>query len=174
MAAIISTELLAYLSPVLVWVFIFAIVYMILQKVEIFKSQPINAAIAFAASIMFVVVPIMRDLVREVVPWLIVMALIIVVIFTLLMFMGYKDTDLSTWMKENTFGTTITIIVLVIFLIALSKIVGPAFLHYPALAEVGLAADFKRIIFNPKVLGMILMLAIAFYFIRAIAIPQKK
>ena len=174
MAAIISTELFSYLTPVLIWIFIYAIVYMVLQKAEVFKSQPINAAIAFAASLLFVIVPVMRDLVREVVPWLLVMVLIVVVIFTLLMFMGYADKDIVTWMKENSFGATITVIVLVIFLIALSKVVGPAFLQYPSAAQVGLAADFKRVIFNPKTLGVVFLLAVAFYFMKSIAIPPKK
>lgn len=173
MAAIISTELLSYLSPVLIWIFVYALIYIVLHKVEIFKSQPVNAAIAFAASMLFVVVPFMRELVSEVIPWLVVMVLVIVVILTILMFMGYAEKDIVTWMKENTFGATISIIVFVIFLVTLAKILGPSFYQFPSPAEAGIGADFKRVLLNPKTLGTILILAIAFYFIRAIGIPMR-
>ena len=175
MAAIISTELLSYKSPVLIFIFIWAVFYIVLQKVEFFKgNQPISAAIAFAASILFVVVPVARDLIQEVIPWLLVMILVIVVILTILMFMGYAQKDIVKYMQENTFGAIITIVVVIIFLIALAKVVGPSFYQFPSPAEIGIMADARRVFFNPKVLGTLFILVVAFYLIKAIAIPIKE
>lgn len=174
MAAIVSSELLQYISPVLVWIFVFAILYVLLQKIDLFKgNQPMSAAIAFAASILFVVVPVMRELVQEVVPWLLVMILVIVVILIILMFMGYKEVDIVKYMQENSFGATISIIVVILFLVILGKVIGPGFYQHPGPAEVGLAANFRRVLFNPKTLGMIFILVVAFYFIKVISIPIK-
>ena len=175
MAAIISTELIHYISPVLIFIFIWAILYAILQKFEGFgKNQSVNAAIAFVASLLFVIMPVTRDLIKEVIPWLIVLVVVIMVILLILMFMGYKEVDIVTYMKENSFGVVIVSIVIIVFLVALGKVVGPALFQYPSPTELGIISDLKRVILNPKTLGVVLILLIASYLIRAIAAPYKK
>ncbi len=175
MATILSAELLSYISPVLMFIFIFAILYSVLQKFESFgKNQPINAAISFAGALLFLIVPLMRDFVTGVIPWLVIMILVIVVILMILMFMGYKETDIVSYMKENSFGAVITTIVVLIFLIVLAKVVGPSFLQYPTPAEAGITSNIKRVLFNPKVLGVIFVLVVAAYFMKAIAIPIRE
>ena len=175
MATIVSAELISYITPVLAFVFVAAIMYAVLQKFESFgKNQSVNIAIAFVTGLLFIMVPVMRDLVREVVPWLVVMIIIIAVILMILMFMGYKETDIVSYMKENSFGAVITTIVILIFLIVLAKVVGPSFLQYPSPAEAGITSNIKRVLFSPKVLGVVFVLVVAAYFMKAISIPIRE
>ncbi len=175
MAAIISTELLNYVSPVLIFIFVWSILYVVLQKFEIFgKNQPINAAISFAASILFIITPVARALISEVVPWFIIMVLIIVVILVILMFMGYKEVDIVSYMKKERFGITVVTIVIALFLIALAKVLGPSAYQYPAAAEIGILADVRRILLNPKVLGIVFILVVVAKFIHSITYPTEK
>lgn len=175
MATILSTELMSYFVPVLGFIFIAAIMYAVLERFAYFgKNKAVNIAISFSTGLLFILVPVARDLIREVIPWLIIMVVIIVVILMILMFMGYKETDIVGYMKENSFGAVIVTIVLLLFLISLGKVVGPALTQYPGPGEVGLASDLKRVLFNPKVLGVLFMLIVASYFMKVLAIPPKK
>lgn len=174
MATILSTELLHYISPVLIFIFIFAILYAILQKVEAFgKNQPINSAISFVGALLFVMVPLMRDFVSELIPSLMILLLAIFVILMILMFLGYKEKDMVSYMQENSFGAVIVTLVVLVFLLALGKAVGPVFSQYPGPAEVGAAADLKRVLLNPKFLGAAFILIVASYLMKAIAHPIK-
>jgi hypothetical protein len=172
MAAIVSTELIAYISPVLIFIFVWAVLYGVLQKFEAFgKNQPINAAIAFSVSLLFVMIPFFGEIVKNFVPLIVIMILIIVVILIMLMFLGYKETDIVSYMKINSLGTVIVIIVLFLFIFVLGNVLGPAFTQYPSSIETSVGSNLRRVFLNPKVLGMILMFSIAFYLIKAIAAP---
>lgn len=175
MAAIISTELLHYISPALVFIFIWSILYVVMQKFEAFgKNQPINAAISFAASLLFLLTPIAQSLILEVVPWFVTMVLILVIILLVLMFMGYKEVDIVSYMKKERFGVTVATIVILLFLVALAKVVGPSLYQYPASTDLGIFADMRRIIFNPKVLGAVFILVVIAKFIHSITYPVEK
>ena len=175
MAAIISTDLLHYISPVLIFIAISTIIYAVLQRFSLFgKNQPINAAISVMVGLLFIFTPMANSLIKEVVPWLVVLILIFVVVLLLLMFVGYKEESIVKYLAENSFGYIVITVVIIIFIIALAKVFGPSFYQYPAGGETGILSDIKRVILNPKVLAVFLILIIAAKFIQAIAMPTKK
>ena len=86
----------------------------------------------------------------------------------MLLFMGYSQESLVEWMTRNSFGTIVTIFVVVIFIGALSKV----FASPEAQAAWGGLLPIKNVILTPKILGAVIILIIAAKVMHAVGFKE--
>ena len=154
----LNTEVLEMFSPVIVFILVFVFLYAVLVKLEFLsKNKGVNGLIAFSMAFLFIIFPLMKEVLMEAMPWIVVAFLCIVVIMVILMFMGYKQESIVEWMKDNSFGTVVTIIVSIIFIGALTKV----FSAPGAQEAMGGLDQIRTTLLNPKVLGAVIILIIA-------------
>ena len=85
MATILSSNLLEFFMPIVVFIFIFTIFFALLSKIKLFSdNKPLNSLIAFAVSLLFIVVPEARQIIELATPWFVVF-----VVAGLLLIMGF-------------------------------------------------------------------------------------
>lgn len=165
----LNLEVLGMLSPIFVFILVFVILYAALRKIKFFDDKAgINALIAFSMSFLFILFPFLKEVIKEAVPWLVIVFFCIVIIMVILMFMGYTQTSIVEWMEKNAFGTVIAVVVITVFLGVLSKV----FSSPEAQAEWGGLIPIKEVILTPKILGAVIILIIAAKVMHAVGFKE--
>ncbi len=118
MATILDTGLISFLLPVFVFLFILVVIYAILGKTELFgKTQTtLNLLAAICVAAVSVFAGNMIKVIGSIIPWIVFIALVLVLVFAIYMAFGKKEKEI--W---DTFGgpTVITVIIIFIVLIGL-------------------------------------------------------
>lgn len=185
---------LQYFSPIFVFVLVFVIVYAMMQFTKFMGDNKIvHSLIALFIAIIFLFSTAASTVILFIAPWF-----TIFFIFLIFMIMAYKlfgatddqiKTVISKWHAGQYFIATIAIIIM---LFGLGSGLGQKLLTYTqpeageegVLAAVGVVGEgstattsytqnLAATIFNPKVLGMVLILIIASLTIRAMTPAMK-
>lgn len=185
---------LQYFSPIFVFVLVFVIVYAMMQFTKFMGDNKIvHSLIALFIAIIFLFSTAASTVILFIAPWF-----TIFFIFLIFMIMAYKlfgatddqiKTVISKWHAGQYFIATIAIIIM---LFGLGSGLGQKLLTYtqPDAGEEGVLAAVGEVgegstatssytqnlaatIFNPKVLGMVLILIIASLTIRAMTPAMK-
>jgi hypothetical protein len=188
MATLLDISLLSNFKNIFVWLFVFAVVFGILELAHPFgeKKSPLHAIVALIVAILMLFSENALKLLNYMVPWFIILIIgIFFVIFLVKMF-GMKDQELSEIIKLPRVYVVIIIIVVVIFLIGFAMLYGQRLLQRENVAtggELGESGDLQEntegtqgstssgsfqenmysTIFHPKVLGMIVILLVAVF-----------
>jgi len=166
MATPLNQELLTFLTPIFVFIFVFVAMYALLLKTEFFgKQQGFNLTIAFAAAMLFFLVPEGRTVITTFTPWLLLFGFLVLAIFVIFMSLGVKSETLVGVAKETSFIFWILLIIVILFFVALTKAFGP-FLMVNNTA--GFWNSTKRAIFHPKTLGVLFLLLVASFTVKYI------
>ena len=149
------------LAPAFVFIFVFAILYALLNKIKFFgENEGINAVVAFIVGVFVVMAPGAQVVLASFLPSFFLFMIFVFFMVMFFMFLGVKGESIVTVAKDSTFMAFSIIVISVLFLISLSVAYGPFFM-------VGSAPGFwestKRLIFSRKVLGLLFMLFIAAY-----------
>ena len=167
MATVLDLGILNYFTPILIFIFIFVVIYALFEKSKIFgENKELHALIGFVLAIIFVLVKPLREFVTTITPWMVVLFLLIVFILLGVMMLGLKEKDVSEYISANT-GVTVTVIVIIaiIFLSGLSSV-------FPDAIGVsdgdGFFSQFRNVVFNAKILGVLLVLIISYFVVRAV------
>jgi len=173
MATLLDLGLLEGLTPIFVGLFVFIILYAIFQKLKIFgESAGAGALIAAIFALLFTIVADLRELITFFVPWVAVFFVLLIVILMAVMLLGFTQKEIIGYLTDNPGVTTaIVIIVIIIFFIALNQVF-PGSIGYPSGGKTGLGVDVRRIIFHPRVLGVILVLVITSFVVKYIGYPR--
>jgi len=163
-------ELFDFIFPVLlVWAFIFAL----LQKTEVVgKSLGINAIIATAVSFTVLLSRTVIDLINFAIPWFAIAIIFFVLMILMFMLMGAKE-PLDAYKDPRVYWVLIAVGIIIAFA-AFGKVMGQSLLEQAAQPEKALEAgegaatgSFQQNIyltlFNPKVLGLLIVFAIAVF-----------
>lgn len=165
----LSTELLEFVLPVFSFILIYAILFAILQKSKIFgDTTGINAWVAFAISVIFVLTPGAMQFVREIAPWFVVLVFIGFSLLLIFMFFGTKEEKIAKLAEDATVQWIIFIIAIIIVVAGLIRVFGPIF-GQPSTAEGGAGREIQRSIFNVKVLSTVILLVIASFAVKFIS-----
>lgn len=150
-----------------VFIFVLIVGYALLTKVKFFgDNKGLNGLVAFIMALLFIVVPGVKNVVVLFTPWITLFMVLLLVFFVLFMFLGAKESEVADVFKKNATVLTIVIAtVVILFLIAMAKVYGP-FLAVDQ--QPGFWNTFKRVIFNPKVLGALFIIIVASYAVRFI------
>lgn len=166
MATFLDVGLVSFLTPIFIFLFLFAIFYALLKKFKIFgdKTENLSAVASLSLALIVLFSTPARTIVHTMTPMIAVVFVLVFLAFLFFMFLGVKGEDMVTNVaKSPGFYTTMIIAFIVIFLIALSQAFGPIFATN---LEAGFWNATKRLIFSPRVLGALFLLAIAAYAVR--------
>ena len=164
MATILDTGLLGIITPVLVFLFIFAIIYGLLIKIKFFgDNKNFNAIIAFAVALLTLIIPEARIVVSQFTGWFVLLAILVMFIFIFFMFLGVKHESMIDVAKSGTFITFAVIFIIILLLIALTNAFGP---FLTVNNQAGFWNSVKRVLFSARFLGVLLILMIASYAVR--------
>ena len=174
MATPVDVSLLAKLAPIFVFLVVFFGIYAVLSKIKILGvSKEINLVVSFVLGVIFMFTPGVSNVVILVTPWLVILFLMIIVIVTLFLFVGVKESTVSKVFEESGVAWFLIIVVIIIFGFVLSQVYGPLIQQYTAdgqpIEKQGVTYDIAKIIFNSKILTVALILVIAAQSIRLIA-----
>jgi|TARA_Y100000310_G_scaffold159627_1_gene159336 hypothetical protein len=171
--AVLDVDLLLFFKPIFTWLFVFTIIYAILTKVKFFgESRGVNATISLTMAFLFILTPGVKDVLNIVTPWFIFLFIFIILIVLIFMMVGVPESSIVSTFQEDWFIWTIVIIVLIlIFGYAMSQVFGPVIQGLYGTAETakeGITFDIGRIIFHPRMLGVLFITLVASQAVRLI------
>ncbi|MDP6641919.1 MAG: hypothetical protein QGF74_00865 [Candidatus Nanoarchaeia archaeon] len=174
MATILDTNLLLFFKPVFTFLFVFGVLYAILNRIPLFgKSSNINTVIAFSMSMLFMLTPGVKDILTIATPWFVFLFIFIILLVLVFMMVGVEEKSVVWLFSENWVVWTIAIIAIIGILgFAMSQVYGPVvqgLYGTEETAKEGITFDIGRILFHPRMLGMIFILIIASQAVRLIA-----
>ncbi|MBS3171077.1 hypothetical protein J4449_00530 [Candidatus Woesearchaeota archaeon] len=175
MATILSTNLLQFFMPIVIFIFIFTVFFAILNKIKLFSdNKPINSLIAFSVTILFIVVPEARQIIEFATPWFIIFVVFGMLMILAFMFLGVEPDFIREVAKENAIVLGVVIGgTILIFLVSFSQVFGPSIIQYPAAGETSVLALLRKTVLHPKILGLLVLLIIASEVIRRVSYSQK-
>ncbi|MBU0756805.1 MAG: hypothetical protein KKF44_01960 [Nanoarchaeota archaeon] len=189
MATPLDVGFLQNFSDIFIWILVFTVTYAVqlVTKKPFGDNKGINALIAFSVSTIFILVPDVKDILVAAVPWWILILLLTVFLMLSLETFG---NPLITVMES--YGTWILIAAILAFVFAWAGVAGQKagpYLEGANASSITQAAATGRgdgtvasgsfqdnlgaTLFHPKVLGMILVLAIALFAVLMITYPIK-
>ena len=120
MATFLDVSLLSFLLPVFIFIFVFCIIYAILNKTKIFGDN--MGALNLLASVCIAAVSIfigsITKAVVEIIPWFAFVAIVLILIFMIFMFFGTSEKEIWETIGGQTF---VFIVLIVIVFIGLTK-----------------------------------------------------
>lgn len=166
MAIPLNQNVLDVLTPIIVFLFVFAGLYALLMKVKFFGDKSgFNLVVAFAVSMLFFIMPEAQRVLVIFTPWMVLMVILLLFIFLFFMFLGVKGETVMEFAQDGGFIFWMVLIIVIIFLISLTQVFGPFLMVNQ---QPGFWNSVKRTIFHPKTLGALFLLAVAAYAARYI------
>ncbi len=175
MATILDLGLLNYFVPIITFLFVWVILFALVEKAGFFgDNKNINAFFTFLTAMLFMFISPAVELIRVMTPWFVVLFIFIVLMMLLFMVVGIEASTLTEFVWGNSALLWILFIVgLGIFGYALSTMYGEQIQDVYAgdsdEGGIGLAGDIFKVIFHPKLLGVMLILVIASQAIRLLS-----
>lgn len=174
MASFLDIGILYYFAPAFVWLLVFGVLFAILEKTKIFGEKTgINSLVAFSISLLFLLTPDLVSIVKVITPWFTILFIFILMIVLLFLFVGVKDTEIAGAFSERGMVWIILLIAFVIFFYALTQVYGAQIQTIYGGAEVvgepNVSQQVGKILFHPRVLGMVILLVIASQAVRFIS-----
>jgi hypothetical protein len=169
MVTLLDTGLLDFLLPVFSMMFVYAIIFAVLQKTKVLGDQTgTNALIAVVIAVLFAITPGTMEFIGAIAPWFVVILIIIFSFMLLFMFMGVKLEVFEDIAKnEASIRWTVLIVGIIIVIIGLTSVFGPIF-GTPTGGE-GIGNEIQKSIFDPKVLTTVFILLIVGQAVRLIS-----
>jgi len=144
----LEVEGLNYITPVLVFLFVFVVMYAILAKIKILgENKFIHLLVSFIIAIIFVVFSSAREYVIQLTPWF---AVALLLLFFVLVLIGFSTKKMDALMTPTLAGVFITLLV-IIAIVVFFKVLGYGFID--TIQEIqGFFVDY------PKIMGAILLI----------------
>ena len=190
----INLELLQHFSPILVLILVFAIIYGVMQWAKILgDNKVLHSIIAFIIAIFVSIFSeSARIVITTLIPWLTVLAIFIVFAIMLYKIFGATDDDVKNVIMERAdVQWTLFILIIILFLGALSQAFGQKQLSY-TIGDQNTTTDFTpghpgttntasgnfnqnlgATIYHPKVLGTIFLFIMGALTIAFLSRPVK-
>ncbi|MBI4980140.1 hypothetical protein HZC30_01115 [Candidatus Woesearchaeota archaeon] len=178
MATFLDVGLLNYFSSIYPFLFVLVLVYALLQKTKALgDSIGTNATIAVAAALMTMLSKTLIDVINFMIPWFVVVIIFLVLVILVFQIFGAKEADLTSAMKDKAVYWTLIGIALVIMVAAFGKVLGQSLTEVSfqqgvnatnvtgsgGVATSSFESNIYATLFHPKVLGLMIMFAIAIF-----------
>ncbi|MEK6826415.1 MAG: hypothetical protein AABX90_02190 [Nanoarchaeota archaeon] len=169
MATFLDFNLLGFLFPLFVFFFVYLVLYGLFNKFNILgEDKNIHTLVALILALLFVLIADLRNLLTLIIPFFVLFFIVLTIIFIGVMLLGFKQEDITKYIRETpSIVATVVVIVIVIFLIGAGTLF-PEAIGFPSSTQTGVVSEARRIIFNPKVLGVIFILVVTSFLIRAV------
>ncbi len=173
MATVLDLSMLSFFKPAFIFLFVLGIFYAILQKTQLFgENKGMNLLVSFVVSFLFIITPGVSDVISLAMPWFVILVVVILVIALVFMMMGVKEeTIVTNVFHEGWFiWTIVLVIILGIFGYAFSVVYGPAVQSVTGeSSDQGVMSDIGKVLFHPKLLGVLFLLLVASQTVRLIS-----
>ena len=163
MASLFDLGFLELITPLVTVVFVFAIVYGILQKSSVIEDKRITAIIAIVAGFFTLLSATVQNLIEATIPVLVIIGIFFLVLLVLANFIGIKT---ETVIESLGGGAAIWYILVPLIIIVFTV----------GLGDLGStdSNSILGIIRNPKILGFALLILIGVFSITFLATSPKK
>ena len=174
MATFIDVGLLSYFDAVFAILLVFAIVFALLQKTKILGgSLSIDAIVAIAAAFMVLLSRSLIEMINFMIPWFVVAIIFLVLMILLFQMFGLKEASLEAMVKEKIVYWTIIVVGIVIVLAAFGTVFGQSLIPVTQEGQINTTLtesevstgsyqqNIYAILFHPKIVGMVVLFAIA-------------
>lgn len=182
MATVLDTSLLQFISPVFSFIFVFSLMYAVMDKFKLVgDNKGIHAAIALSIAVVFLFARDAVRLVNFITPWFVMMLIVGLFLTTFFVFFGVKSETIgNTVMKDPRVYWTVIILSIIILFISIGQVFGSDLEGGGTgtgtarpIAEKEGASDatsegFQAIV-HPRILGALFLLIIAAFAIRLIS-----
>lgn len=173
MANLLDLNLVGFLAPIIILIFIWTLVFALLNKLKLFgDNKGMNGLIAVCVGLLVIINVDITLVLVNFIPWVFAFLLLLVFIFMIFMFMGMDEKHLTKMIKdEPTIWVPVLAAIVIMFLVSMTSVFGP-FLQVtdkPGFWEVA-----KRTLFHPRILGALFIILVASQVIRAFEIPVGK
>jgi len=163
----IDVSMLEFLSPVFSFLFIFVVVYAVLDKFKLMgENKSVKLVAAFSIAMLFLFSEPARNLISLTTPWFAVLLVGALILLSVFMFIGVPENDLIKAVKDVKVYWPIIIISLLVFTIALVQVfeTGSDDLKPGPRTFEGINA-----LVHPRILGAIFLLIIAAFAVKFIS-----
>jgi hypothetical protein len=175
MATVMDIGILQYLLPVFSFLFIWLVLYAVMDKFNLSKSNPVKMMVSFSIAMLFIFSSRALRFVNLVTPWFVVMVIIALFLIGLFMFMGIKEEAIGKGVGDPRVYWTVIIIAVILLIIALVDVFGDVQSPYggqlgdssPSSTQTASStgstgptrqSEGIRTIVNPRVLGALFLL----------------
>ncbi len=179
MATFLDVTLLQYFSIVFPLILVFVVTFALLEITKILgENKSINAVVAIVIALITIMSTDILKVVNWVTPWYVLLIFFIFMLYFMFRFMGISEKDFAEKIVvDRSVYWTVIVIAIIIMFSGLGAVYGPKLTPpgsvaqeittdgIPATGAAGSAfeANVYQTIFNPKILGMILVLAICVF-----------
>ncbi len=178
MATILDLGLLGYFNIVFSFIFVWALVFALLQKTKVLGEKAgLNVLIAVAVAFLVALSDSVVQVINFMIPWFTIAIIFFVLLILIFMVFGIKESAISDYVKnDRSIGWVIIGVVLIIAGASFANVFGQQLTEASfqqgtsinASDGTGVAGtDFQQNIyatlFHPKVLGMIVLFAVAIF-----------
>ncbi|HDP73953.1 MAG TPA: hypothetical protein ENN46_03310 [Candidatus Woesearchaeota archaeon] len=180
MASIFTSNLMNFIMPIFVFIFVYAISYALLSSKKFLgENKGVHAIISLVFAFFISTTSINSAFLQEFIPTVVLVMVVIVFLLLLSQLFGFGDKEFIT----NIFGTEksaswfVFIVIIIILVSILSNIYGPALLQQGPSAgnqselteEDQFRENLMKSFFNEKVLGLVLIFLVAFFAMKFIS-----
>jgi len=181
MATVLDVGLLGYFDVLFPFLFVFAIMFSILQKTKaITENAAINALIGVVAGAIVILSDSLVKMINFMLPWFVIVIIFFVLLLLVFRVMGATDDMFSNVLKnDKTVIWAVIGIGIIIFMAGVGSVIGQSLTEEGTGSSSGgtnvsIAGDgsttsgsfdnnIKGILFNTKVLGMLLIFGVAIF-----------
>ncbi|MBU2522736.1 MAG: hypothetical protein KKE23_00400 [Nanoarchaeota archaeon] len=147
---------LAYVMPLLAYLFIFTLVYALLAKTRVLgDNKYVHFTLSIVVAVIFILSPMATKFTALTIPWV---AIFIFMVFFILLTITFVRGKIDDIVKSPLIAIIISIIILIIFIISAINVFGPLVSQGYFSTEGQAAFDFFT---NPQFYGLVVLLIIA-------------
>ena len=147
---------LAYIMPLLAYLFVFTLVYALLAKTKILgENKFIHFVLSIVVAVIFILSPMATKFTALTVPWI---AIFIMIVFFILLILIFVRGNIDDIVKSKFIAVIITIILLVVFIVSAINVFGPLVSNGYFSPEGQAAFNFFT---NPQFYGLVVLLIVA-------------
>jgi len=151
-----ASVVLAYIMPLLAYLFIFTLVYALLAKTKILGDNAfIHFMLSIVVAIVFILSPMATKFTALTVPWV---AIFMFMVFFILLIITFVRGNIDDIVKSPLIAIIVAVIILIIFIISAVNVFGPLVSQGYFSKEGQQTFDFFT---NPQFYGLAILLIIA-------------
>ena len=160
MATLLDIGALGFFLPVFVFIFLFSVLFGLLEKLKPFGDQRlVNIAAAFSIAAVSIFAGKLTSLISIVVPWVVFIFVILLLIFVIFGFFDVEKQKIWDLFGETTAFVVILIIILIAITVVFETTVSP-YAPGPG-GELNPRSETLRTLTHPRMLGALFTLVVA-------------
>src|SRR3989338_166746 len=114
---------LEFFLPVFSFLFIFALVYAVLDKFKLMgENKWLKLIASFSVALLFLFSKDTLRFVEFITPWFVVLVVLALFILSLFMFMGLKEGDVEKTVKDPVVYWTVLVIIIILLIVAVGEV----------------------------------------------------